>query len=64
MARDKACAINWDRVFEIRCKSKRGEALSDAERDLFTRAYAADPKRYAAMDDDVFEATKPFGARS
>lgn len=52
----------WRRVFVIRCKSKRGEHVSDEERSLFMRAYKADPKRYAAMDADVFDATVPTGS--
>lgn len=52
----------WARLFEIRCKAKRGEFLSEAERELVGRTYRADRVRYAAMEASVFEATKPFGA--
>ncbi len=54
--------INWHRVFVIRCKSKSGGGLTDDERDLCNAAYKADPKRYAEMDDSVFDATVPAGS--
>lgn len=61
---ERSHAINWDRVFDLRCKSKRGEQLTDAELVLIKRAHAEDRERYAALDDRVFEVTKPFGAKS
>lgn len=60
---ERVHAINWDRVFDVRCKSKRGERLTEAELELVKRAHAEDRARYAALDDRVFEATKPFGAK-
>ena len=52
----------WRRVFELRCRSKRGERLAHEDIALCTAAYKADGERYAAMNDRVFEATKPFGS--
>lgn len=52
----------WLDVFHARCKSKRGERLTEAEQALVVRAHRSDPERYAAQSDVVFEATKPFGA--
>ena len=52
----------WDAVFVARCRSKRGERLTDEERILVHAAYAEDQKRYRAMETDVFNATVPFGS--
>ncbi len=52
----------WREVFRLRCKSKRGDTLSQQELARVTRAYHEDPVRYAAEDDDVFNATVPFGS--
>lgn len=53
----------WERLFEIRCKTKRGEFLSEGERELVGRTYRSDRNRYAAMEPRVFEATRPFGSK-
>lgn len=55
--------VEWSRVFNIRCKSKRGEALTSEEAHLIARAFAQDPARYSALGPAAFEATKPVGAR-
>jgi hypothetical protein len=55
--------IDWNKVFELRCRSKRGERLWPEEHNLIEKAYKANPKKYGAMEKAVFEATKPFGAR-
>lgn len=52
----------WSKVFDLRCRSKRGEHLSPEHQALCAAAFKDDPKRYNAMGDKVFEATKPFGA--
>jgi hypothetical protein len=52
----------WSRVFTARCKSKRGEQLSDEERALVDAAFISDRKRYAALEPDVFDATVPAGS--
>jgi hypothetical protein len=54
---------DWLRVFEIRCRSKRGYDLTDQDRELIARAFELDGDRYAAMNHDVFVATAPFGSR-
>lgn len=53
--------VEWGRVFEIRCEAKRGRRLSLEDESLARRAHAEDPGRYAAMNEDVLEETKPFG---
>jgi hypothetical protein len=52
----------WSKVFTARCRSKRGEHLSDDDRSLVEVAYTSDPKRYKAMEPDVFDATVPCGS--
>jgi hypothetical protein len=52
----------WERVFQLRCRSKRGERLGEDALALCVRAYAEDRERYAALNPRVFEATKPWGA--
>ena len=53
---------DWSKVFDLRCRSKRGEHLSPEDRALLLAAYKVDATRYAAMSDDVFVATAPFGS--
>ena len=52
----------WTKVFKLRCRTKRGESITDEERALIEAAFASDRKRYAAMDPDVFDATVPAGS--
>lgn len=56
--------MEWERVFRIRCASKEGRGMSEDDRALITRAYEADPKRYASMNDDIFDATVPIGSNA
>ena len=51
----------WREVFHARCRSKRGIS-SEQDRELCARAYEEDPERYAAMSEDVFVETAPFGS--
>ncbi len=53
----------WSKVFDLRCRSKRGERISEDEQALCSRAFNEDGKRYAAMNDRIFQATKPVGAQ-
>lgn len=53
---------DWAKVFEARCLSKRGLPLSEDQQTRIDAAYKSDPKRYAAMERDVFNATVPFGS--
>lgn len=55
--------MEWLRVFDVRCRAKRGEPLSLIDDALIRAAFAEDQERYAAMNDAIFEATKPFGSR-
>ena len=50
------------KVFMICCKSKRGEFTSTEENELCMQAWNDYPEDYKAMGDEVFQATKPFGA--
>lgn len=53
----------WQTVFQLRCKSKRGhETLSKQEQTLIERAYAENEDRVADMEVDVFNATVPPGS--
>jgi hypothetical protein len=54
--------LEWCQVFVARCKSKKGETLSDVQRELVDAAYKADRKRYRGMERAVFNATAPFGS--
>lgn len=53
---------DWKRVFDLRCRSKKGETLNRKDHAFCLRAMKSDPGRYSALDVVVFEATKPFGA--
>jgi hypothetical protein len=46
----------WSKVFDARCRSKRGEALTDEQRALVDAAYDSDPKRYVSLEPRVFNA--------
>ena len=50
------------KLFDIRCRSKRGEYLSEEERKLISLCWSRWPEDYRAMEAEVFEETKPFGA--
>ena len=52
----------WRRVFQLRCKSKQGQELGADDQALVNTAFVEDPQRYGAMDEDVFNATVPFGS--
>jgi hypothetical protein len=56
--------LDWEKVFDLRCRSKRGEHLSENDRALLSVAYVADPARYASLNNDIFTATAPFGSRT
>lgn len=53
---------DWERVFRLRCQSKRGYELNPTDHRFCLRALKENPERYGKMEKDVFEATKPFGA--
>lgn len=50
------------KLFDVRCRSKSGQALSEDDRLLINRCWALWPEEFRAMEREVFEATKPFGS--
>jgi hypothetical protein len=44
---------DWVLVFKLRCKSKKGESLTDKEQKLINKAFEEDGDRYIKMDKDV-----------
>ena len=52
----------WRRLFDIRCKSKEGRVLTAEEEWYYRECFIKWPEDYKAMEKDVFNATKPFGA--
>ena len=50
------------RCFDLRCRSKRGEKLSRKDSQFLQKCFDKYPEEYGAMDREVFDATKPFGA--
>jgi len=52
-----------DKLFDIRCRSKRGEYVS-IEEDVFCRTMNEKWKdEYKLMDREIFLATAPFGSK-
>lgn len=51
----------WEKVFQLRVRSKRGETLAPAETALLHAAYAADPTRYSAREREIFLQSAPLG---
>lgn len=58
----KLTDADWTRVFDLRCRSKRGEYLTPEQITLCRTAWKSDPERYAKIGDDAFNATVPFGS--
>lgn len=54
----------WNQVFQLRCRSKQGQYLPPDASALVDAAFKEDPKRYGAAEDDVFNATVPFGSHA
>ena len=52
----------WLRVFEVRCRAKQGQTLSEADMQLLNVALNDNRERYIKMDPEVFNATVPFGS--
>lgn len=59
----KLTPVDWKRVFDLRCRARRGESLSQEAHKLLTVAWRQDPDRYSALGLEAFEATTPFGSR-
>lgn len=53
---------DWQRVFQLRCKSKSGGALTKDEQALVDAAFTEDPARYGRLEIAIFNATVPFGS--
>ena len=51
-----------DKVFELRCKAKIGNKLTNKEFKFIQKMFEKYPEEYSAMNKEVFDATKPFGA--
>jgi hypothetical protein len=49
-------------LFELKCKSKLGQTLSEKEQTFCRKMFELYPTEYALDSKAVFEATKPFGA--
>ena len=56
--------IDWEKVFDLRCRSKRGERLSDDQAALLVAAWKADKVRYSALTERVFEETAPMPGKT
>lgn len=54
---------DWQKCFELRCRTKRGERIAPEEQTFVALMWKADPARYSAMGQAVFEATKPVPDR-
>jgi hypothetical protein len=61
--RRKLTESEWSRVFELRCRAKRGEYLRPEDQALVEKAWRENPVRYSEMTEPVFEETAPFGSR-
>ena len=48
------------KLFDIRCRAANGQEFHCADFDFCKKMFRLYPKEYAAMDVEVFEATKPF----
>jgi hypothetical protein len=58
----KLTESQWQEVFELRCRSKRGEEIGKRAHNLCMRAFKEDEERYSKMEAGVFNATVPFGS--
>jgi hypothetical protein len=61
MTKDVKASIDWERVFEIRCRSKRGIPVSSDEERLVREAHASNPYKYRALESRIFDETHPAG---
>jgi len=51
-----------NKLFEIRCKSKRGTVLTKKETKFIQLMFEKYRDEYIDMDEEIFEETKPFGS--
>lgn len=50
------------KLFDLRCKSKNGIVPNKKESKFLSDMFTKYPDEYAAMNEDVFYATRPFGS--
>ena len=50
----KLTGKSWQRVYQIRTRSKQGRLITHSEQDLCIRAVREDPVRYHKMGIDVY----------
>ena len=58
----KLTVSEWGMVFQLRCRSKQGQEISEEDHALVDAAFHEDPERYSELEADVFDATVPFGS--
>jgi len=58
--RNKLTDLEWERVFNIRCRSKRGEGLSETEQAFVAAAYKDDHERYVGLNEKINKVTRPW----
>ena len=51
---------DYQKLFELRCKSKSGCRLTDEEQRFCKQMFAEYPTTYANMSNAVFNETQPF----
>jgi len=54
--------LDKQKTFDLRCKAKSVGKLTQKEHNYLRKMWEKYPKEYSAMDMDIFNATKPFGA--
>ncbi len=54
---------DYERLFQLRCRSKRGEYISPDDFAFLEMCWKKWPAQYSEMRDRVFEETKPFGSK-
>lgn len=52
----------YENLFDLRCRSKRGDHISPQELQFLRESYKKWPSAYRAIGATVFEETKPFGS--
>ena len=60
--RKKMSPEEKEKLFAIKCRSKRGEYISPEEHEFCTEMYRKYPDEYGEDDERVFNATRPFGS--
>lgn len=63
MTADPITAEARERLFKLRCRSKRGEYLSPEDMAFLENCYKRWPKVYRDISDAVHRETAPFGSQ-